>query len=185
MERQAVVTTDPEQTRRVAAVVAAACRPGDVVALAGDLGAGKTCFVQGAAASLGVERRVTSPTFMLVRTYPEATPPLVHADVYRLGRLHDVLDLGDEVFAPDAVTFLEWADAVTPLGEKVGKERWAEPSCMHHLTHLYLLAPNAPYPCFWLYPDSKVSGRVNFELDFLSVNDRVSGRTFSLDSSGL
>lgn len=108
-------TGDPRATQHVAASLAALLQPGDVVALSGDLGAGKTCFVQGAAAALGVERRVTSPTFMLVRTYPEAAIPIVHVDVYRLGRLHDVHDLGDEVFAPDAVTFLEWADAVAGL----------------------------------------------------------------------
>lgn len=109
------VTTGPDATRDLAAALAGALQPGDVVALAGDLGAGKTCFVQGAARALGVERTVASPTFMLVRTYPEATIPLVHCDVYRLQRLHDVLDLGDDVFAPDAVTFVEWADAVSAL----------------------------------------------------------------------
>lgn len=108
-------TSTPAATQDAAAALAAVLQPGDVVALSGDLGAGKTCFVQGAAAALGVDRRVTSPTFMLVRTYPEARIPLVHVDVYRLGRLHDVYDLGDEVFAPDAVTFLEWADAVHGL----------------------------------------------------------------------
>jgi hypothetical protein len=50
-----------------------------------------------------------------VRTYPRATPPIVHVDVYRLERLHDVLDLGDEVFADDVVTFVEWGDAIAPL----------------------------------------------------------------------
>lgn len=108
-------TEDPGATRALAAALAAHLRPGDVVALAGDLGAGKTCFVQGAGDAMGVSRTVTSPTFMLVRTYPEASPPVVHCDVYRLQRLHDVLDLGDDVFAPDAVTFIEWADAVTAL----------------------------------------------------------------------
>ena len=115
MSAVTVVTDDPVRTRAVAAMLAAVVVPGDVVALSGDLGAGKTCFVQGAAAALGVDRAVTSPTFMLVKTYPEARVPLVHADVYRLQRLHDVLDLGEDVFSPDAVTFLEWADAVEAL----------------------------------------------------------------------
>ncbi len=105
----------PDETRAVAAAVAALLGPGDVVVLGGELGAGKTCFVQGAAQALGVTGRVTSPTFTLVRTYPEATPPIVHCDVYRLDRLHDVLDLGDEVFADDVVTFVEWGDAIGPL----------------------------------------------------------------------
>jgi tRNA threonylcarbamoyladenosine biosynthesis protein TsaE len=108
-------TATPEETRDAAAAVASAFRPGDVVSLTGELGAGKTCFVQGAARAMGVEGRVTSPTFMLVRLYDEATPPIVHCDVYRLDRLQDVLDLGDEVLASDVVTFVEWGDAVASL----------------------------------------------------------------------
>jgi tRNA threonylcarbamoyladenosine biosynthesis protein TsaE len=108
-------TTGPDHTRDLAAALAEVLRAGDVVSLAGELGAGKTCFVQGAARGLGVTGRVTSPTFTLVRSYLDGRLPLVHCDVYRLDRLHDVLDLGDEVLAPDVVTFVEWGDAVEPL----------------------------------------------------------------------
>lgn len=95
-------------------------RPGDVVSLSGDLGAGKTCFVQGAAAGLGVDRRVTSPTFNIVRSYPARCDgrdiDLVHVDVYRLDRLQDVVELGEEtVLGPDQITFVEWGDAVRTL----------------------------------------------------------------------
>lgn len=107
-------TADPASTRAVAAVVARYLQAGDVVALTGELGAGKTCFVQGAAAGLGVETPVTSPTFVLVRNYAGRLP-VVHCDVYRLDRLGDVLELGDEVLAPDVVTFVEWGDAVASL----------------------------------------------------------------------
>jgi tRNA threonylcarbamoyladenosine biosynthesis protein TsaE len=107
-------TTGPDDTRVVAAAVARHLEPGDVVALSGELGAGKTCFVQGAAAELGVERQVTSPTFVLVRHYAGRLP-IVHCDVYRLDRLGDVLELGDEVLAPDVVTFVEWGDAIAAL----------------------------------------------------------------------
>lgn len=108
-------TRTPSQTREVAAAVAGALRPGDVVALTGELGAGKTVFVQGAAAALGVTDRVTSPTFVLRREYP-ARLPVVHLDVYRLDALSDVLDLGfEEVLDGIAVTFIEWADAMSPL----------------------------------------------------------------------
>jgi tRNA threonylcarbamoyladenosine biosynthesis protein TsaE len=87
--------------------------PGDVVALAGELGAGKTCFVQGAAAALGVTDRVTSPTFVIARRYAGTRCRVVHVDVYRLDSLREVEDLGyEDVFAPDAITFVEWADAV-------------------------------------------------------------------------
>jgi len=108
-------TTSPKQTRAAAAAVAALLRPGDVVALSGELGAGKTCFVQGAASGLGIQTRVTSPTFVLMKTYPEGRVPVVHCDVYRLEFLCDVYDLGDELLAPDVVTFVEWGDAITPL----------------------------------------------------------------------
>ena len=110
-----VHTTGPDDTRAVAAAIAPLLRAGDAVSLSGELGAGKTCFVQGAAKALGVTGRVTSPTFMLLRTYTEASPPVVHCDVYRLDRLQDVLDLGDEVLASDVVTFIEWGDAVATL----------------------------------------------------------------------
>ncbi len=108
-------TTGPADTRAIAAATAPMLQPGDVIALNGELGAGKTCFVQGLARALGVDGRVTSPTFTLVRTYPDADLPIVHCDVYRLDTLQDVLDLGDEVMAPDVVTCIEWGDAVVAL----------------------------------------------------------------------
>lgn len=105
----------PDDTRDLAAAASAVLLAGDVVSMTGELGAGKTCFVQGIARAFGVTQRVTSPTFLLVKTYDEGRLPIVHCDVYRLDRLQDVHDLGDEVMAPDAVTFLEWGDAVAPL----------------------------------------------------------------------
>lgn len=108
-------TTGPDDTRALAAAAADVLAPGDVVCLSGELGAGKTCFVQGAAAGLGVDRRVTSPTFTLVRDYVGRVP-VVHVDVYRLDRLQDVVELGeDAVMRPDQVTFVEWGDAVAAL----------------------------------------------------------------------
>jgi tRNA threonylcarbamoyladenosine biosynthesis protein TsaE len=86
--------------------------PGDVVALAGPLGAGKTCLVQGIARGLGVRERVTSPTFVLVRHHAGRIP-LVHCDVYRLERVGDLHELDDDVLAPDVVTCVEWGDAVS------------------------------------------------------------------------
>ncbi|MDP8929454.1 MAG: tRNA (adenosine(37)-N6)-threonylcarbamoyltransferase complex ATPase subunit type 1 TsaE [Actinomycetota bacterium] len=108
-------TSSAEDTRALAAATAGALRPGDVVSLCGELGAGKTCFVQGVAAALGVCRRVTSPTFTLVRRY-EGDLDLVHVDVYRLDRLQEVVELGEEtMLGPDAVTFVEWGDTVEAL----------------------------------------------------------------------
>ncbi|MDX1659890.1 MAG: tRNA (adenosine(37)-N6)-threonylcarbamoyltransferase complex ATPase subunit type 1 TsaE [Nitriliruptorales bacterium] len=108
-------TTSAADTRSAAAAAAKTLQAGDVVSLTGELGAGKTCFVQGVAKAIGVDRRVTSPTFMLVRRYDDADIPLVHVDVYRLDRLQDVLDLGDEVMAPNRLTVIEWGDAIGAL----------------------------------------------------------------------
>jgi tRNA threonylcarbamoyladenosine biosynthesis protein TsaE len=105
-------TGDADATKAVGAVVAEALRTGDVVSLTGELGAGKTCFVQGAAAALGVQDRVTSPSFLLRRDY-EGRLPVTHLDVYRLETLQEVLELG---FGENtAVVFVEWGDAMRPL----------------------------------------------------------------------
>ena len=109
------VSSASEQTRAIAATLASALRGGDVVVLSGDLGAGKTTFVQGAAEALGVKVRVTSPTFVLMREY-EGRARVVHVDVYRLSSLQELIDLGyEELFATDTVTFIEWGDAVSGL----------------------------------------------------------------------
>jgi tRNA threonylcarbamoyladenosine biosynthesis protein TsaE len=89
--------------------------PGDVISLTGDLGAGKTVFVQGLAAGLGVQRRVTSPSFVLIREY-HARYPLIHLDLYRLDSFQEVLDLGfEELIDPHSVLLVEWGEAVAPL----------------------------------------------------------------------
>jgi tRNA threonylcarbamoyladenosine biosynthesis protein TsaE len=113
----------PAATRDLAGRLAGVCRPGDVVLLVGDLGAGKTVFAQGFAAGLGVEGPVTSPTFALVRQYRcGAGSPvglLIHADVYRTGSLDEVADLAlAELVEEDAMAIVEWGDLAAPaLGE--------------------------------------------------------------------
>jgi tRNA threonylcarbamoyladenosine biosynthesis protein TsaE len=103
---------DEATTKAIAGALAGLLQPGDVVGLTGDLGAGKTRFVQGAAAALEVEDPVVSPTFMLVRSY-EGRVPVQHVDAYRLSGATELEDLGiEEVLPPDAVAFVEWADQV-------------------------------------------------------------------------
>jgi tRNA threonylcarbamoyladenosine biosynthesis protein TsaE len=110
-----LVTDDPEATTAVGAALAPFLRPGDVVSLTGDLGAGKTTFVRGAARGLGVEEAVLSPTFTLVREY-RGSYPVYHLDVYRLDRVQDVIDLGfEEILDQGGVVFIEWGDAVDAL----------------------------------------------------------------------
>ena len=88
---------------------AALLAPGDVLVLTGDLGAGKTAFAQGVAAGLGVTDPVTSPTFTIVQEYAGPVP-VQHLDLYRLGSLQEVIDLGIEETLDERVTIVEWGD---------------------------------------------------------------------------
>jgi tRNA threonylcarbamoyladenosine biosynthesis protein TsaE len=105
-------TRSVEETRALGAALAPALEPGDVVALSGDLGAGKTAFVQGVARGLGSTDHVASPTFTLVREY-EGRLKVLHMDVYRLDRIQDVLDLGfEDLLDEGGVMLIEWGDVI-------------------------------------------------------------------------
>ncbi len=109
-----LATKSVDDTRALAAQLAGLAAPGDLILLAGDLGTGKTAFAQGFAQGLGVDEPVTSPAFILVRTY-EGRIPFVHLDVYRLETMQELVDLGiAELLDEGAVTLVEWGDAVTP-----------------------------------------------------------------------
>jgi len=109
-------TTSAEATRLLAAGVAAHAGAGDLVLLAGDLGTGKTVFVQGFARGLGIDEQVTSPTFVLLRPYQGPGLRLLHADIYRLDQLSEVLDLGLlELLDDKAVACVEWGDLAEPV----------------------------------------------------------------------
>ena len=105
----------PEDTRSIGEAIAPLLAAGDAIALTGELGSGKTTFAQGLARGLGFEGHVVSPTFTLVREYRPARLPVIHADVYRLERVQDVLDLELEQSAEDGVLLVEWGDAVEAL----------------------------------------------------------------------
>lgn len=96
----------PERMREFAARIAARCRPGDLLILDGDLGAGKTTFTQGFAAALGITEPVTSPTFVIARTYPGPGGELNHVDAYRLGSALELDDL--DLDTDGAITIVEW-----------------------------------------------------------------------------
>lgn len=111
---------DEDATGRLARAIAGALRVGDLVLLEGPLGAGKTFFVREVARALGVpdEVAITSPTFALVHEYPEATPPLVHADLYRLSDPFELDDLGLRDRLDDAIVMIEWGERfVDALGD--------------------------------------------------------------------
>jgi tRNA threonylcarbamoyladenosine biosynthesis protein TsaE len=104
-----VVTGSPEETEALAARLARLLQPGDVVALSGELGAGKTTFVRGAARALGVREPVTSPTFTIGHRY-ESDPPVAHLDLYRIAGL-DPEEWGDlEPYFDGTVAFVEWPE---------------------------------------------------------------------------
>lgn len=107
-----LVVEDLAGTRRIAAAVAEVLGAGDLVLLTGDLGAGKTAFTQALAAELGVAGVVTSPTFTLVRQYrTDRGFELLHADIYRLEQLAEVIDLGlPEALEDGAVAVVEWGE---------------------------------------------------------------------------
>jgi tRNA threonylcarbamoyladenosine biosynthesis protein TsaE len=106
-------------THAIASAVAGCCRPGDVVVLAGEMGAGKTAFAQGFGKALGVDDPITSPTFTLVQSYPTPRGQFHHADVYRLEQLNEVADLAiGELAEFRGIVLVEWGDVVSAaLGE--------------------------------------------------------------------
>ena len=110
-----VTTAAVDATREVGAALAELARPGDIVLLVGDLGAGKTAFAQGFGRGLGIHDPITSPTFTLARQYDGGRLMLHHLDVYRLEQMEEVFDVGlPELLDEGAVTLIEWGDAIAP-----------------------------------------------------------------------
>jgi tRNA threonylcarbamoyladenosine biosynthesis protein TsaE len=110
-----ISTQSAEDTRGAGERLGRTLGPGDVVALTGELGAGKTCFVQGVARGLGARTWATSPTFVLVNEYP-ADLPIHHVDAYRVAGPDELIEAGLlELIDGDGVTLIEWADKVAAL----------------------------------------------------------------------
>lgn len=108
-------TSAVEATKELGAALAELARPGDVVLLSGELGAGKTALVQGLGRGLGITEPITSPTFMLARQHGGGRLLLHHLDVYRLEQMQEVFDIGlPELLDEGGVTVIEWGDAIAP-----------------------------------------------------------------------
>lgn len=107
------VTNSPSETEALGESLAGQLEPGTVIAFTGELGAGKTAFVRGLARGLGVQERVTSPTFTIVNEYEGGRLPLFHFDMYRLGSADDLFDIGWEDFLRrGGVCAVEWSETV-------------------------------------------------------------------------
>lgn len=124
------VTHSREETEALGGRLASALTEGRVVAFTGDLGAGKTAFVSGMARSLGVEERVTSPTFTIVNEYEGGRLPLFHFDMYRLGSADELFHIGwEDYLARGGVCAVEWsenvAEAIEPDAVRVSIRRGA------------------------------------------------------------
>lgn len=105
-----------EDTRRLGLEIARACEPGDIIALIGDLGTGKTALTKYIAEGLGVTEDVISPTFTIVKEYRSGRLPLFHFDVYRLSSGEELLDIGAEDYLEGrGVSVIEWADIVADV----------------------------------------------------------------------
>jgi tRNA threonylcarbamoyladenosine biosynthesis protein TsaE len=127
----ATETGSPAETEALAGGLARLLHPGDVVLVSGELGAGKTTFVRGAARALGVQVPVTSPTFTIARRYEDGNLPVSHLDLFRLDGLDgEEPDLLADELAADRVAFVEWPEHGGPdLGE-------AHVAARVHLEHL-------------------------------------------------
>ncbi len=113
-----MMTRSPEETMRMGEMIGEMLEPGDIVALTGELGAGKTCLTQGIARGLGIspDLQVTSPTFTLINEYPGGRIKLFHLDTYRLSGPADLEEMGyEDYFFSDHVMVIEWAEKIKSL----------------------------------------------------------------------
>ncbi len=112
----ATLSRSPEETIGLGKSFASSLRPGDVVALFGTLGSGKTRFISGVCDGLGVRMHATSPTFTLINEYPAPFGRVVHIDLYRIGSRRELAELGiEEYFTGECICLIEWAEAVREI----------------------------------------------------------------------
>ena len=111
-----IETRCPEETFRLGEELGRKAVPGQVFTLTGDMGVGKTVFTQGLAKGLGIEEPVNSPTFTIVQVYEEGRLPLYHFDVYRIGDVEEMDEVGFEDYVMgDGVSLIEWADLIEEI----------------------------------------------------------------------
>lgn len=111
-----IETRSPEETFETGRKLGEKAVPGQVFTLMGDLGVGKTVFTQGLARGLGIQEPVSSPTFTIVQVYEEGRLPFYHFDVYRIGDVEEMDEVGyDDYIMGDGVSLIEWADLIEEI----------------------------------------------------------------------
>ncbi len=123
IEKHKIISKSPEDTFVLGKQIGESVAPGSVLTLVGDLGVGKTVFTQGLAEGLGISDAVNSPTFTIVQIYEEGRIPLYHLDVYRIGDISEMDEIGyEDYFYGDGVCLIEWANLI----EELLPERYVE-----------------------------------------------------------
>lgn len=116
MEDQVIESFCEKDTFEAGRKLGKVCRPGDIILLDGDLGAGKTVFAKGLGQGLGIEETISSPTFTIVQVYDDGRIPLYHFDVYRIAGIEEMDDIGyEDYFFGDGVCLVEWAGLVKEI----------------------------------------------------------------------
>lgn len=111
-----IETFSAEETHALGKKLGSEAKPGDVLTLVGDLGVGKTVFTQGFADGLGITEPISSPTFTIVQVYEEGRLPFYHFDVYRIGDIEEMDEIGyEDYFYGNGVCLIEWADLIREL----------------------------------------------------------------------
>lgn len=111
-----IETNSPEETFAFGEKIGRECIPGQVYTLIGDLGVGKTVFTQGVAKGLGITEPVNSPTFTIVQVYDEGRMPFYHFDVYRIGGVEEMEEIGyEDCFYGEGLCLIEWANIIEEI----------------------------------------------------------------------
>ena len=111
-----IETENPEETFALGQKIGRAATPGQVYTLTGDLGVGKTVFTQGVASGLGITEPVNSPTFTIVQVYEEGRLPFYHFDVYRIGDIEEMEEIGyDDYFFGEGICLIEWSELIEEI----------------------------------------------------------------------
>lgn len=111
-----IETKSPEQTFEIGKSLGKRAKAGQVYTLTGEMGVGKTLFTQGFAAGMGIEEPVSSPTFTIVQVYEGGTLPFYHFDVYRIGDIEEMYEVGfEEYVMGEGVSLIEWADLIKEI----------------------------------------------------------------------